>query len=34
MFYPPAELPVPNWPPFEGNWPLPAGIVPTPAAPR
>jgi hypothetical protein len=31
MFYPPAELPVPNWPPFEGNWPLPAGIVPTPA---
>jgi hypothetical protein len=31
MFYPPPELPVPNWPPFEGNWPLPAGIVPTPA---
>ena len=33
MFYPPAELAVPNWPPFDGNWPLPAGIVPTPAAP-
>jgi hypothetical protein len=33
MFYPPPELPVPNWPPYEGNWPLPAGIVPTLAAP-
>jgi hypothetical protein len=31
MFYPTPELPVPNWPPYEGNWPLPAGIVPTPA---
>jgi hypothetical protein len=31
MFYPSPELPVPNWPPYEGNWPLPAGIVPTPA---
>src|SRR3546814_3359985 len=30
MFYPPATLPVPNWPPFDGNWPLPASIVPTP----
>ena len=28
MFYPPPDLPVPNWPPYEGNWPLPAGIVP------
>lgn len=28
MFYPPAGLAVPNWPPYEGNWPLPAGIVP------
>jgi hypothetical protein len=28
MFYPSPELPVPNWPPYEGNWPLPAGIVP------
>ena len=24
MFYPPPELAVPNWPPYEGNWPLPA----------
>ena len=31
MFYPGPELAVPNWPPFDGNWPLPAGIVPTPA---
>ena len=34
MFYPAPELAVPNWPPFEGNWPLPATIVPTPAPPR
>jgi len=33
MFYPPAELAVPNWPPYEGNWPLPASTVPSPAAP-
>ncbi len=33
MFYPPADRPVPNWPPYEGNWPLPASIVPTPTAP-
>jgi hypothetical protein len=33
MFYPPPELAVPNWPPYEGNWPLPATIVPAPAAP-
>jgi len=33
MFYPPPTLAVPNWPPFEGNWPLPATIVPAPAAP-
>jgi hypothetical protein len=32
MFYPPPELAVPNWPPFDGNWPLPATIVPAPAA--
>jgi hypothetical protein len=32
MFYPPADRPVPNWPPYEGNWPLPASIVPSPAA--
>jgi hypothetical protein len=24
MFYPPADLAVPNWPPYDGNWPLPA----------
>ena len=34
MFYPPAELAVPNWPPYDGNWPLPASIVPAPAPPR
>ena len=33
MFYPPAELAVPNWPPYDGNWPLPASTVPSPAAP-
>ncbi len=27
MFYPPADMPVPNWPPYNGNWPLPAGMV-------
>jgi len=31
MFYPPPELAVPNWPPYHGNWPLPASIVPEPA---
>lgn len=37
MFYPAADLPVPNWPPYEGNFPLPAELAPppaTPAAPR
>jgi hypothetical protein len=33
MFYPPPTLAVPNWPPYEGNWPLPATIVPPPATP-
>jgi len=28
MFYPPADQPVPNWPPYDGNWPLPAGLAP------
>jgi len=33
MFYPPPELAVPNWPPYDsGNWPLPATIVPEPAS--
>jgi hypothetical protein len=26
LFYPPPEMPVPNWPPFEGNWPLPTSF--------
>ena len=30
LFYPPPEMPVPNWPPFEGNWPLPTGLTATP----
>ena len=34
MFYPAPELAVPNWPPYDGNWPLPTGIVPAPAPPR
>jgi hypothetical protein len=34
MFYPPAALAVPNWPPYDGNWPLPAPIVPAAAPPR
>src|SRR6185503_19146406 len=34
MFYPPPELAVPNWPPFDGNWPLPAGVVPAPPPPK
>src|SRR5499427_1436303 len=31
MFYPPPEMPVPNWPPFDGNWPLPSSLSPVPA---
>lgn len=34
MFYPPPELPVPNWPPYDGNFPPPAPTVPAPAAPQ
>jgi hypothetical protein len=34
MFYPGPELAVPNWPPYDGNWPLPAGTVPPPPTPR
>ncbi len=33
MFYPPPTLAVPNWPPYVGNWPLPASVVPAPAPP-
>jgi hypothetical protein len=32
MFYPAPDLAVPNWPPYDGNWPLPADIVPAPPA--
>jgi hypothetical protein len=32
MFYPPPEQPVPNWPPYDGNWPLSPSLAP-PAAP-
>jgi hypothetical protein len=31
MFYPSPEAPVPNWPPYDGNWPLPASLAPPPA---
>jgi hypothetical protein len=31
MFYPGPERPVPNWPPFEGNFPLPPGSATAPA---
>ena len=28
MFYPAPDLAVPNWPPYDGNWPLPGSIMP------
>jgi hypothetical protein len=31
LFYPSPEMPVPNWPPYDGNWPLPASLSPAPA---
>jgi hypothetical protein len=31
MFYPTPEAPVPNWPPYDGNWPLPAALAGTAA---
>jgi hypothetical protein len=34
MFYPPPTLAVPNWPPYDGNWPLPATTVPEAAGNR
>ena len=34
MFYPPPHLAVPNWPPYDRNWPLAEGVVPAPAVPR
>jgi hypothetical protein len=30
MFYPAPEVPVPNWPPYDGNWPLPPTLAPAP----
>jgi hypothetical protein len=27
MFYPPPEAPAPNWPPYDGNWPLPPTLA-------
>jgi hypothetical protein len=30
MFYPPPDQPVPNWPPYDGNWPLPPSLAPAP----
>lgn len=30
MYYPGPERPVPNWPPFEGNFPLPPNLVVSP----
>jgi hypothetical protein len=34
MFYPASDVPVPNWPPYDGNWPLPAELAPpAPAKP-
>jgi hypothetical protein len=33
MFYPEPELPVPNWPPYEGNWPPPLFSAPAPPGP-
>ncbi len=31
MFYPDNDIPVPNWPPYDGNFPLPAELAPAPA---
>jgi hypothetical protein len=33
MYYPSPEEPAPNWPPYEGNWPLPASLAPPAPAP-
>jgi hypothetical protein len=27
MFYPPPEQPVPNWPPYDGNFPIPSNAA-------
>ena len=31
MFYPTPDVPVPNWAPYDGNFPLPAELAPKPA---
>jgi hypothetical protein len=31
MFYPTPEQAVPNWPPYDGNWPLSPALAPPPA---
>lgn len=31
MFFPPHDQPVPNWAPYDGNFPLPAELAPAPA---
>jgi len=31
MFYPPPDQPVPNWPPYDGNWPLSPALAPAAA---
>jgi hypothetical protein len=31
LFYPSPEAPVPNWPPFDGNWPLPPSFTAAPS---
>ena len=28
MFYPEPDQPVPNWPPYDGNWPLSPSLIP------
>jgi hypothetical protein len=28
MFYPEPHLPVPNWPPYDGNWPMASELAP------
>jgi len=33
MYYPPSDQPVPNWPPYDGTWPLPASLASPPATP-
>lgn len=30
MFYPEPDQPVPNWPPYDGNWPMASELAPKP----